>query len=297
MKNCIKTAMIIFMVLTTAFALSVPGYGQKKNKGKKSDEKSSDGLKLEYNFPADKPLSYSSSTTIEMNMDIEGATMQVNIAMILACTVKSAGKEKENLKLGVTIDTLSQKIESPQGSDGGLVEGVAGKSFTMVLAPNGKAVDVTDAEKLTYMLQGSETNASQSFFNYFPVLPVRSLKPGDTWTSNDTIVTKATSMSNKQIVQADNKYEGVVTLDGIECAKITAMLKGTREQKGESMGMDVETKGDFTGTSELYFAVKEGYLIMETVKSKLTGNTELTGAQNMSIPVTQNTISVIKLKK
>jgi hypothetical protein len=296
MKKCFKSAIMVSMALTTAVALSMPGFAQKQNKEKKSKEKSSDGIKLEYNFPADKQLSYSSSTTIDMSMDINGSSMQVNVAVVLACTINSNGKENENIKLNVRIDTLSQKIDSPQGSDGGIVESLAGKSFTMLLATNGKEVDVTEAEKLTYTSQGSETNASQSFLEYFPDLPSGILKPGDTWTTNDTIKNKGTSMSMKQIIHADNKFEGVVTIDGIECAKITAMLKGTREQSGETQGMEIETKGDFTGTSELYFAIKEGYLIKETINSKLTGITEVI-SQSMSIPVTQNVLSVKWLKK
>jgi hypothetical protein len=297
MKKCFKSAIMICMALTTAVALSLPGYAQKQNKGTKSKEKASDGLKLEYIFPADKPLSYSSSTTIDQTMDFNGQSMQVNVAVVLACTITSAGKENENLKLNVRIDTLSQKVDSPQGSSGGVIEDLAGKSFTMLLAPNGKEVDVSDAEKLTYNAEGNQTNASQSFVDYFPDMPTKPLKPGDTWTTNDTLKTKATSMSMKQIVQADNKFEGVVTLDGIECAKITAVLKGTREQTGENMGMDISIKGDFTGTSELYFAVKEGYLVKESSTSKMTGIIDLSGAQSMSMPLTANTLSVKWLKK
>ena len=288
---------MVSMALTTAVALSLPGYAQKQNKGTSSKEKASDGIKLEYNFPADKPLSYSSLTTINQAMDYSGQSMEVNVEVILACTISSTGKENGNMKLNVQIDTLSQKVDSPQGSSGGIVDEIAGKSFNMLLAPDGKEVDITDAEKLTYSAEGNQTNVSQSFMDYFSDLPVKLLKPGDTWSTTDTLKSKATSMSMKQIVQADNKFEGIVILDGIECAKITAVLKGSREQTGENMGMDISIKGDFTGTSELYFAVKEGYILKESAVSKMTGIIDLSGAQSMSMPLTANTTSVKWLKK
>jgi len=123
------------------------------------------------------------------------------------------------------------------------------------------------------------------------------LKPGDNWASNDKNKIKATSKSMKQFVHADNKFEGVVTVDGVECAKITAVLKGTREQTGQNMGMDLSIKGDFTGTAELYFAIKDGYLVKQSSTSKMTGIIDISGAQSMSMPLTATTESVKWLKK
>jgi hypothetical protein len=297
MKKCFKSAVTICMALTTAVAITLPGYAQKQNKGTKSKEKPSDGIKLEYNFPVNKPLSYSSLSTVDQSMEVNGESMQVNVVIVVASTITSLGKENGNLKLDVRIDTLSQKVDSPQGSTGGPINEVAGKSFTMLLAPNGKEVDVTGAEKITYTEEGQETNVSQTFSDYFPDVPSKLIKPGDTWPTTDTIRSKATTMSMKQIVKADNKFEGIVNVDGIDCAKITAALSGTREQTGENMGMDIAVKGDFTGTSELYFALKEGYLIKSSSNTKMTGTIELSGAQNMSMPLTATMVSTKWLKK
>lgn len=302
MKKSFKSVIILCLALTTAVFISLPGYGQKQNKGSKSrDTKSkesvSEGIKLAYNFPPDKPFSYSSMTTIKQEMDYNGQTMEVNVAVVLACTITSAGKDNDNLKLNVRIDTLSQKVDSPQGSSGGVIDEVAGKSFNMIVGPNGKEVDVSEAEKLTYTAEGNETNASQSFQDYFPDLPVNPIKPGDTWSGNDTLKSKATTMSMKELIHGDNKFEGVVTIDGIECAKITSVIKGTRDQTGQNMGMDLSIKGDFTGTVELYFAIKEGYLVKETSTSKMVGVIDISGAQSMSMPLTATTQTLKWLKK
>lgn len=291
------------MVITAAFAVSVPGYSQKRNKGKKQTKetkeipKPPDGIKLEYNFPVDKPMSYSTSTTVEQTMDFNGQSMQANVAIVLACTITSKGKENGNQKLEVRIDTMSQKVDSPQGSSGGIVEQATGKSFTMTLSPNGKELDLSDAEKITFSAEGQESNAAQSFMEYFPNVPEKALKTGDTWVTNDTLKTKSATMSMKQIVKADNKFEGIQTVDGVECAKISATLSGTREQTGENMGMDIAIKGDFTGTAELYFAVKEGYLIKDTANSKMVGTIDISGAQNMSMPLTATMTTTKMLKK
>jgi hypothetical protein len=99
------------------------------------------------------------------------------------------------------------------------------------------------------------------------------------------------------VVRSENKYEGMEKMDGYECAKITSTLSGTREQTAQTQGMDVATSGTFTGTGELWFAVKEGYFIKNTTRSKLTGNVEISGPQNMTMPLVADMVFVNRLKK
>jgi hypothetical protein len=74
------------------------------------------------------------------------------------------------------------------------------------------------------------------------------------------------------------------------------VLSGTRELKTQNQGMDIKMNGPFTGTGELYFAHDKGYFLKETVKSRMTGQMEITSPENMSFPVTmdQNTVTEVK---
>jgi len=92
-------------------------------------------------------------------------------------------------------------------------------------------------------------------------------------------------------VESSNKFEGIENIDGIDCAKISATLSGSRKMTTQSQGMDILTNGPFTGTLVLLFAVKEGYLIKETVTTKMTGNVEIP-SQNMSFPVVMDITSI-----
>lgn len=293
------------MIAVAAFVIASPVYGQKKNKNKKSTEKTAEttvkapsGYKLVYNYQAGNPVSYSSVSKIIQSMDINGETMQSTVDIVLSCLVTGGGKDGDNLKLDVKIDTLSQKVESPMGSNGGIISDVAGKSFSMILSPAGKELDLKDAEKLTYTVEGSmPTDISQSFNDFFPDMPDKVINPGETWTSTDSTKSKAASLSMKQVVTSNNKFEGIVNMDGYECAKITATTSGTREQSGEAQGMDILVKGTFTGTYEVYFAVKEGFVVREISTSKLTGTLDISGMQNMSMPLTADMTSKKFIKK
>jgi hypothetical protein len=162
---------------------------------------------------------------------------------------------------------------------------VKGKSFNMVISPAGKTLDVTEASKIVYTMEGSgESNLSQAFSNYFPALPSEAVKPGDTWISNDTINSKSPTNSMFMPVKSSFKYEGAENVDGVDCAKITAEVSGTRKMSTQSQGMEIHTSGPYTGTQVLYFALKEGYLLKETLTTRMTGTIEIPD-QNMSFPV------------
>jgi hypothetical protein len=216
---------------------------------------------------------------------------------VLACTVTGKGADNGNLKLEMKIDTMSQVTDTPQGSNGGIISDVAGKSFNMLLSPAGKEVDLKEAEKIVFSNDGVETSVAQSFMDYFPDLPLKGVKPGDTWPTDDTLISKVSTTSMKQITHAENTFAGIETVDGVECAKITSVLTGTRETMAQSMGMDITQSFKFTGTSELFFAVKEGYYIKQVTNNKLNGSMEIGGAQNMSMPLAGDMVSVNRLKK
>jgi hypothetical protein len=255
-------------------------------------------VKLVYNYPANLPVRYITTGKVAQVMDFGGQTMEVNIKSAFGCTVKAAGKQDNNLNLEITVDTLGQSTESPNGFSGGAVADVAGKAFKIVIAPEGKSVDVSEAQKLTYTIEGSgETDISQTVSNFFPVLPSDPVKPGDTWNFTDSVTSKTNAMSMKMLVNSQNKLEGFETIDGIECAKISAVISGTRQMTVVNQGMDIYIKGPFSGTAEILFEIKEGYFLKQTVITKMTGNMEITSPQTMTFPVTMDMTTVTEIKR
>jgi hypothetical protein len=293
MKNLqMKNLAVTVFILIFSGIFSV-GYSQRKT----DQPLTKGGTKLQYNYPIGKIFKYLTDSKVVEDMDVNGQSMQVNVATSLACEVKAVTKQAENLKLEIKIDSLKQNVESPQGSAGGSVNDLKGKIFNMVISPAGKAVDLTEASKIVYTIEGGGAeNLSQLFLTYFPVLPKDEVNPGDTWTTNDTIDTKSAGNSTWMPVQSDYKYEGIESIDGIDCAKISATLSGTRKMSTQSQGMDIKTSGPFTGTQTLYFAVKEGYLVKESATSKITGKIEIPD-QNMIFPVVMTITSTQQIVK
>ncbi|MFN8240943.1 MAG: hypothetical protein U0X39_09345 [Bacteroidales bacterium] len=285
MRKLIKNAGTAVITVLCSFLLVSVAIGQ--NNG---------AVKLEYKSTP-KPLSYTSNSDILQSMDFGGMSMQVGVKIILGTTITGKGKAGENLSLNVRIDTMAQSVDSPNGSMGGAIDAVKGKSFNMVLSPSGKVVDASEAAKITYTVENSgETNLGSSFEGYFVKLPEKAIKPGDTWSSVDSSTTKAAGGITSRITQASHKFEGYQTVDGVECARVTAVLKGTMQQTAQNMGMDILTKGEFTGTGEYLFSIGGGYLVKETTTLKLNGNIEISGPQSMTAPLVMDMTTVQKLK-
>ncbi len=253
----------------------------------------SGAVKLEYNYPADKPVKYLSTTKIVQTMDVMGQVMEVNVSALLGCSIKSKGILNKSLNLEVTIDSMYQKVDSPQGSAGGVLRDAMGKVFIMSISPEGKETDLSEAGKLLINIEGSgTTDAAQSFSDFFPDMPSGSVSPGYTWTQTDTIKTKSVSNSMVMTIKSDNKFEDFEEINGVKCARISSVMSGDRLMITQTQGMDITTKGPFTGTSIVYFSHGNGYFVKQTVNTKQTGTIDITSPENMSFPVVIDMTSV-----
>lgn len=255
-------------------------------------------VKLQYSLKPGKDYKYLSVTKILQSMDAGGQTMDVNVSAYAGCTVRHAGARDGNLVLEVRMDTLAQVTESPMGGMGGPLTDAIGKSFTMVLSPAGKEVDLSGAEKVTISAgEGAQSDLSQTFQDFFPDLPDNAVNQGYKWSTVDTVKNKSTAGSSVIVVKAANTFEGFEDVAGQKCAKITSVLEGTRSSTAQAQGMDIFMSGPFTGTATVWFSPDEGSFIKHEVKTRVVGNVQISGPQEMSFPMIMDQTSVNELKK
>ena len=293
MRNLFSRSALLSSVLLIALFIISTGFSEKRS----SEAPQSGIIKLAYNYLADKPVKYLNVSKITQDMDINGQSMLVNVASCLGAVVRLADKQANNLNLEIKVDTLGQSVDSPQGSTSSAVSEVKGKTFKMVISPAGKTIDNSEATKIVYNVEGSgESNLAQSFTSYFPALPENPVKLGDTWNTHDTIDSKTPSMSMWMPVESNYKLEGIKTVDGTDCAILSATLSGSRKMSTQSQGMTINTAGTFTGTMTLLFAINEGYFVKETVTTKMTGTIEIPD-QNMSFPLVMTIVSTNEIVK
>ena len=253
-------------------------------------------LKLAYNYPAGTGVNYMVSTVMAQVMDIQGQTMQNDVNSAFGFSVRGAGNQDANLKLEIVVDTLGQTTMSPMGGAGGAVSDVKGKSCFVVVSPDGKMIDLTGAEEFKYVVDGTgESNLGQALADFFPRLPDKPLKAGDTWTVQDSVMSKSPSSSMKIVFKSEYRLESIENTDGVEIAKISINNEGKIAQSISAQGMDLYLSGPFTSTSDFTFAVKEGYFQQQTTNMKMTGDLEIP-SMSMVMPITLDMKTVAEKK-
>jgi hypothetical protein len=121
----------------------------------------------------------------------------------------------------------------------------------------------------------------------FPDLPGTPLKPGETWTSQDTIAVSNGGMEVRIESQRINTLAGFESVDGLKCAKITVAVTGTLKGQGSQMGAAVTLDGNIEGTDTWYFAPEKGLFVKSSSDLITKGTVTLAGTQSMTIPMTQ----------
>ena len=256
------------------------------------------GLILQYRMPEDQVLKYHSSEEMNQNIEVMGQSIDVEIKSKTAFSVKSKGQKGANHQLGITIDSMSINVVSMEGDLSPDLSSVIGKSFDMTLSPLGKELELSGAESIQYELPSEGKISIESDFQaIFPNLAGRPVKIGETWTSTDTITDKSETSEAQINLESVHTLKGFETVDGMECVKITAEVTGTLQGTGEQQGMDLTFEGEIKGTDTCYFAYKEGIFVKVISTAVAEVSIEVSGPQDMSIPMTQDVKVEIKLTK
>ena len=245
---------------------------------------------LAYQFPEGKAISYRQTSTENQNMQINGQDMNALTQSSMEFTAKPKSVKESNFGLGVTIDAMKISIQSVQGDMSPDLSQIPGKSFDMTLSRLGKELDTSGAAAIKYQVgPTSSRDLSSAFQAFFPDLPDRPVKKGDTWPSEDK-VTQNTG-SGEIIVSAKNVHtiDGFESVEGVECARIKTVITGTLAGNMEEGGVALTLDCKIEGTGTWYFAIKEGYLVKSDSKSKFTGAITAGEPANLTIPLVGET--------
>jgi len=252
------------------------------------------GIVLEYKMPEGRILSYQSSGEAVEATEAMGQSMESHTSSRDAFSLKAKGRKEGNLLMGVTIEDMAITITGPQGDMSPDMTSVRGRTFDMVLSPLGAEVDVAGAEAITYEMATGTRNIATGFKLFFPDLPAKSLKVGDTWPSSGGTDEKAGGLNLRLDFQNANTLEGFETVDGMECARVRSQVTATISGSGNQQGMDMAFSGTGKGTDLWYFAVKEGIYVKSS--ADMTMDMSITiSAMGQTIPVKQTRKGEVRL--
>jgi hypothetical protein len=253
---------------------------------------------LAYQFPEGKALAYRDVSTETQNMEVMGQSITVKNLASREFSIKPKGLKEGNYLLGVTIDAFKQSTESPQGGLSADASTVTGKSFDMTLSRLGKEIDLAGASSIQYDLGAAgRRNLGAAFQTFFPDLPDRPVKTGDTWPSEDTVVDKSDMSTTRVVIKLVNTVDGFETVDGYECVRIKTTGKGTLTGSMEQSGTSFTVDGSVEGSMTWYFAIKEGIYVKADQKQSVAGTVTAGEPANLVIPITGENQEEIRLIK
>ncbi len=253
---------------------------------------------LVYQFPEGKTLTYRDGSTDTQNMEVGGQSISVKNLSSREFTIKPKGLKEGNFLFSVTIDAFKVDAESMQGSVSADSSTVTGKSFDMTLSRLGKEIDATGASSIQFDLgQAGKRNLGAAFQAFFPDLPDRPVKVGDTWPSEDTVVDKSDAGATRVVVKLVNTVDGLETVDGYDCVRIKSAGKGTITGNLEQMGTALTVAGSVEGSVTWYFAIKEGIYVKADQKQSFAGTITAGEPANVTIPITGESQEEIRLIK
>jgi hypothetical protein len=155
-------------------------------------------------------------------------------------------------------------------------------------------VDVSAAEAITYESPAGPRSIATGFKLFFPDLPGKPLRVGDSWPSGGGTTEKTGGIEIKLEFQNVNTFEGLETVDGRECARIRSEVTGSISGSGNQQGMDMVFSGTGKGTDLWYFAVKEGVYVKSTSDMKMDISITLSQL-GQTLPTTQTRKGETKL--
>jgi len=224
-----------------------------------------------------------------------GETIESQTTSTSAYSFQSKGWRGPNHILGVTVDDMSMNVTGSVGDLSPDLTSVRGRSFDMVLSPLGVEVDASGAESITYEFASGPRNIASSFKSFFPDLPGKPVKVGDSWPSNYNIDEKSGTKDLRMEFQSINTLEGFETVDGMECARITSKITGKISGSEKHPAHDMLFTGTHKGTEVWSFGFKEGIYVRSTSEIVIEMITSVSGVQATTIPSTQTKKSEIRL--
>ena len=264
-RDLVRKAVVVHVLL---MALLIVGCAAKKDltRGPEGD------LMLKYSLAEGDVLKYRLTSSFVQTVEVMGDKAEVTAEDTREFSIKSEGMDDGNMNLLVTMDAMEVDIKTPQGDLETDASEVIGKSFEMTLSPTGEELDISGADVIEYDMGPQGKRSIESHFSaFFPDLPGKSAAMNDSWSSTSEITEETASGDLTITIETNNTLAGFETIQGLECAKITAPFTGTLSGLGSEQDVMLLTDAKIKGTSTWYFAYKEGIFVKEISKGTAEG--------------------------
>lgn len=244
---------------------------------------------LKYKFAEGKAYRYADTTVAAIVQEMMGQEVKVDTrAYAVTRLVAEKGMKDGLLPVVMSLEKMTRSTKSPRQDTTMEMADFLNKKSRALITPSGdvKKWEIVDSIKITNQM--GTVNASTREFFRVAVLSEKPVKVGEKWTN--TKHDSVDAMGGKMATDTQSEFTlgGVETVGGRKCLKLSYTGKVSMNGKSVMMGMDIFTEGGGTISGTIWFDDKAGVIVRAEGKTALEMTAAVTGAQNMTIPITQS---------
>ena len=259
---------------------------------------SKSGYIMMYRIDPSEVWTYESESEQNMIMEMMGSTMETTTDVFLGYRlIGKESAEDENIETILIPDSTRIAVQSGMGDRDFDLSALIGKSFGLTFTRLGKKIAFTDPEQIEIefgQMGGGKRNSESFFNNLLPDLPAEPVKIGDSWNEKKDEPLSQGGMDLTIRLETNHTLEEIETIGGLECLKIVSKSKGTIDGTGQQMGAEFAYEGDVESSSVWYFAYKKGMFVQSESTNLTEGSIAVSGPQDMTLPMTQETTSMVR---
>ncbi len=253
----------------------------------------SSAIKLQYQGTPGEIRRYQMNTDLDQTMEMMGNEMNFTTQVINFISEKINQVDKAGtISVIMTFDSVSFSSTNPQikAAEDKIKEMMGnfkGKEITSKISKRGEILESSSPDSLIPDQMRQIFSSEQTFSALYPEFSEKPVKIGDNWEIEKTTPINARGFEMK--IKTKNKY----TLLGKEEQGQQTFLKikfdGSVQfdGKGEQMGMQLIMEGDGDTKGEFLYHDRKGIYYGGTSETNMDLTIAMTGAQNMTIPMTQ----------
>jgi len=255
------------------------------------------GTVLEYRMSEGDPISYEFLSDNTQTLDVGGQSVKINSSEMMLFSVTPKGVKDGDQAIGITIDDLYVAVSAAGTTAESDAAHVIGQSFEMTVSQSGVEAGLPEPDLLEYMI-GNEgpKSAITGFGVIFPDLPDGPIEVGGTWPTTVEVVEQDDNSNVTVTIEAVNTLVGFETINGLECAKISAVLMGTIEGGGTQGGAEWTMSSTMDGGGVWYFAHERGIFVSDSTEGTADGTITVNAPDGeQTLPVTRDFTMLAKL--
>lgn len=251
---------------------------------------------LEHKFESGKTYHYNATAASKMTQEMGGQEMHVAVDAWFSPSMRLESVMPDgNIVLIYTADSAKSHVKAPNMDSTMVLNNLIGKRTRLTITPKGEVLkrETIDTVKADRMMAGIGLRELLRL----PRLAAGPVKLGDTWNVSQA---DTNELGGGKIVTTTNiayTLAGKEKVLGHDCLKVTYTGTATTAGKGTMMGMELFVEGTGKSTGTFYFDAAKGMFVRNEARMENETTMAATGQQNMTIPISASTETVLSLKE